>query len=43
MTPEELRQLIKQHGKAAKEFEKEAIQIGDVYLIQNFKFSPIMA
>lgn len=42
MTPEELKQLVKQHGKAAKEFEKEVIQIGDAYLIQNFKFSPIM-
>lgn len=42
MSPEELKQLVKQHGKAAKEFEKEAIQIGDAYLIQNFKFSPTM-
>lgn len=42
MTPEELKQLVKQHGKAAKEFEKEVIEIGDAYLIQNFKFSPIM-
>jgi hypothetical protein len=42
MTPEELKQLVKQHGKTAKEFEKAVIQIGDAYLIQNFKFSPIM-
>lgn len=42
MSPEELKQLIKQHSKAAKEFEKEVIQIGHAYLIQNFQFSPIM-
>jgi hypothetical protein len=42
MSPEELKQLVKQHGKAAKEFETVAIQIGDAYLIQNFKFSPTM-
>ncbi len=42
MSSEELKQLVKQHGKVAKEFEKEAIQIGHIYLIQNFQFSPIM-
>jgi hypothetical protein len=42
MFPEELKQLVKQHGKAAKEFEKEVIRIGYAYLIQNFNFSPIM-
>jgi hypothetical protein len=42
MSPEELKQLVKQHGKAAKEFEKEAIEIGDAYFIQNLKFSPTM-
>jgi hypothetical protein len=42
MTPEELKKLVKQHGKAAKEFEKAAIEVGDAYLIQNFKFSPVM-
>lgn len=42
MPPEKLKQLIKQHGKVAKEFEKEAIQIGNAYLIQNFNFSPTM-
>jgi hypothetical protein len=42
MSPEELKQLVKQHGKLAKEFEKDAIQIGSAYLIRNFKFSPLM-
>jgi hypothetical protein len=42
MSPEDLKQLVKQHGKSAKEFEKDAIQIGDAYFIQNFKFSPLM-
>ncbi len=42
MTPEELKKLVKQHGKAAKEFEKAAIEVGNTYLIQNFKFSPVM-
>jgi hypothetical protein len=41
MSPEELKQLIKQHGKEAKKFEKDTILIGDAYLIQNFNFLTI--
>lgn len=42
MSPKKLKQLVKQHGKVAKEFEKETIQIGNAYLIQNFNFLPTM-
>jgi hypothetical protein len=36
MFTEELEKIIEQHGEAAREHEKNAIQIGDYYIIQDF-------
>jgi hypothetical protein len=36
MFTEELEKIIEQHGEAAREHEKNAIQIGDYYIVQDF-------
>lgn len=40
MFSKELEKLIQQHGEAAKLYENEAVQIGDIYIIPNFGFEP---
>lgn len=42
MQAEELEDLIRQHGEAARSYEHEAVQIGKTYIIQNFGFDESM-
>lgn len=42
MQAEELEDLIRQHGEAARLYEHEAVQIGKTYIIQNFGFDESM-
>lgn len=42
MRTEELEDLIRQHGEAARSYEHDAVQIGETYMIQNFGFDVSM-
>lgn len=42
MQAEELEDLIRQYGEAARSYEHEAVQIGKTYIIQNFGFDESM-
>lgn len=39
MFSQDLEKLIQHHGEAARLYENEAIQIGDIYIIPNFGFA----